>query len=237
MRYNHALIKERHPMNAFCPHCKQKYDVDANMLGQTADCTACGKEFVVTAADSPPAPVLPRAAQAMPPHPPTEPESLSRSPRERVPLVPAGLMLAAILCAVWAMLTAGISLRYLLVEAADDSWRVWGEEMTGAVFTGVWNMMIAGVYVLFAFRIPQIDKTWGYNWPFCSNILNAIFSLINILRCVEWNDGLRPEAIGAITLPIEIAIVLLLYFNRRHFFQNPDDDVFAGIARRMRKEK
>jgi hypothetical protein len=36
-------------MNAYCPHCKQKYEIEADMLGQTAECEACHKDFVIKA--------------------------------------------------------------------------------------------------------------------------------------------------------------------------------------------
>lgn len=36
-------------MNTFCPHCNQKYDVEPEMVGETADCEVCGKQFIVAA--------------------------------------------------------------------------------------------------------------------------------------------------------------------------------------------
>ena len=34
-------------MEIVCPHCGQAYDADEAYLGQTIECDACGKYFVV----------------------------------------------------------------------------------------------------------------------------------------------------------------------------------------------
>ncbi len=34
-------------MKTICPHCQQHYELDAQYEGQNAECTTCGKEFVI----------------------------------------------------------------------------------------------------------------------------------------------------------------------------------------------
>ena len=40
-------------MKLSCPHCGQHFDVDESDLGKEADCTGCGKRFVLQAPASP----------------------------------------------------------------------------------------------------------------------------------------------------------------------------------------
>jgi len=43
-------------MTAFCPHCKQKYEIESQMVGQVAQCTACKKDFTIAAGSVAPPP-------------------------------------------------------------------------------------------------------------------------------------------------------------------------------------
>lgn len=35
-------------MKTHCEHCNQEFEVDNDLEGQTAECTACGQDFVIT---------------------------------------------------------------------------------------------------------------------------------------------------------------------------------------------
>lgn len=187
-----------------CPFCQQIIEAPSDMAGEIVDCPGCNRQITVPS---------PKPEVAKPQ------VRVSTRPTQVAP--PAGVALAGILCALWAALTVLVSLRFLLVYAAAESIS-WELSETEAILIAVWNMMISAVYVLFAVRIWKMEPTWGYNWPLWSNILNGTQSIFQILRCVNWSVSyvsLDVKAFGSITLPIEIAVVLLLLFNRKAFSQ------------------
>lgn len=127
--------------------------------------------------------------------------------------------MAAILCALWALITACISFRLLLVDAVANL--PWDKAEALIPLTAIWNLLVAGVYVFFAVKILSRDRWWGWGWALGGSALNAVVSVVQIIRCIgKQSDGsvcLGSAALGSLTLPLELAIVVLLLLSTRHF--------------------
>jgi hypothetical protein len=217
-------------MNTICPHCKQKYEVESQMAGQVAQCQGCNKEFTIQI--SPPTPPVSGQrrdfktnVQRTPDKQPVETSSdvIEKTMNDTRTGTPSGIVLAAILCSLWALLTILRSLHTIFVVAMGDDSLSLREAVVP--LTAVWNMMISAVYILFTVRMLSRDRRWGFDWPLGTNILNAVLSIIHILRCLDVSSPFARKygahlffaEIGSFTLPVELAIVLLLVFNRKWF--------------------
>ena len=119
---------------------------------------------------------------------------------------PSGKVLAAgVLSFFWAAGALLVVLIQILVSL--DSWYDGGTRNVLLVAAG-WNALIAAVYVAVGVLVLK-RKHAGYSWGLGSNVLNFVVTLGEVC----FGAG----SLFLLLVPIEIAIVVLLYLSRKEF--------------------
>lgn len=185
-----------------CWKCQKKYNLQPEAAGRTAKCS-CGSTFIVPSGRisnedlGSHAPRAKPSAVAVPPPPPAE-EALPELTvdTEALPELPVKsnlLTTAAVLSFVW----GGLMVLIAMFQIGN-----------GTAGLGMWNLLASGLYVAIGIGILQ-RKRKAYQWGIGSNVLNAVFGLVQIVS--------EHVPIMGLFLILEGLIVAFLVIERRHF--------------------
>jgi DNA-directed RNA polymerase subunit RPC12/RpoP len=140
-------------INFTCPKCRKTVMIGEKCSGLRINCPYCSQPIVVPSIL---ANVVPQIAPKLGVNPPVPNSDSFKLDAFK----PAGIVMAAILCGIWAMIHCVFAIHTILAAASGHG--NWDAGEMKEIFSLVWNMILAGTYILFVVRILFRDTNLGY---------------------------------------------------------------------------